>query len=147
MSSITELLPAGLAPSPADLDVFLELAYLVTAVDGRLTDEELGAFADLAAHLQSKDALGTDEVDALVGRYAQNVDEAEIEARVREIGGQLPQGLREIAYKVSLGLAFVDHDPSVAEDRLHAVLAEVLGISRERREALSREVSLSGGKA
>ena len=51
------------------------------------------------------------------------------------------------AYRLALGMAFVDHEAAEAEDALHKVLADALGLSRELRAALSRQVTLGGGKA
>jgi uncharacterized membrane protein YebE (DUF533 family) len=148
MPSIVELVPSGLSLSPAVTHVLLELAYLVTAVDGKLTDEELRALGELAARLRRTAAAPADtsEVDALLQRFAHRVEPAEIEERVRALAPQIPEEHHELAYLLSLGLAFVDHDPHDAEDRFHAVLAEALAIPTERREALSRQVSLGGGR-
>jgi uncharacterized membrane protein YebE (DUF533 family) len=88
----------------------------------------------------------TSEVDALLQRFAHLVEPAEIEERVRALAPEVPEEHRELAYLLSLGLAFVDHDPHSAEDRFHAVLAEALAIPVERREALSRQVGLGGGR-
>ena len=145
--SIVDLVPSDLAKAARHADVLLELAYLVTAADGRLVDEELAAFGALAARLQGKPSLDRAAVDALVERFAHHVESAEIEARVRTLAPSLPEDLHELAYKLALGIAFVDWDPSKEEDRLHGVLGDAPGIAPGRRAALSREVSLSGGKA
>jgi tellurite resistance protein len=147
MPSIADLIPAGLAPSTAEVDALLELAYLVTAVDGRLADEELAALGVLAGRLLGKPKFETRDLDALVERFAHNVEESEIEARVRELAPSLPKALHEVAYNVALGLAFVDHDPARAEDRLHRVLADSLGLSEDRRAALAHAITLDGKKA
>lgn len=147
MSTIVELLPDTLSPSAKDAEVLLELAYLVTAADGRLLDEELAAFGAIAARLQGKEAIDAKELDALIDRFAHHVESQEIEARVRELAPSLAADLHELAYKLALGLAFVDWDPSTEEDRLHGVLGDALGIAPGRRAAISREVGLGGGNA
>ena len=143
--SIDELLPAGLSPSTAQVETLLELAYLVTAVDGRLTDEELEAFGKVAARLQNEGA--PKGIDSLLERFGHNVDWAEIEPRVKALAGQLPKDLHAVAYRLALGLAFVDHEAAEEEDRLHKVLGDALGLTPEIRAALSRQVALGGGKA
>lgn len=148
--AIDELLPAGFSPTAAQVETLLELAYLVTAVDGRLADEELEAFGAIAARLQEKEAGATAEaadVDALLARFGHNVDWDEIEPRVKTLAGELPKELHAVAYRLALGLAFVDHDAAVEEDRLHKVLGDALGLEPEIRASLSRQVTLSGGKA
>jgi uncharacterized tellurite resistance protein B-like protein len=144
---IVELLPPGLSVSPAAAYALLELAYLVTAVDGRLTDEELRAFKELTARLRGKDVARDAEVDALIARFAGYVETHEIEARVRELAPKLPKEHHELAYLLALGLAFADHDPHAAEDRLHAVLGDALDVPAARRAELSRQVALGGGRA
>lgn len=147
MSRIVELLPTDFAPSDKDAEILLELAYLVTAADGKLLDSELSAFSAIAARLRGKDKLETTEVDALVDQFAHHVEAHEIETRVRELAPTLPENLHELAFKLALGMAFVDHDPSAEEDRLHGVLGDALGIAPGRRSAISREVGIGGGRA
>lgn len=145
--SIEELIPAGLSPTAEHVETLLELAYLVTAVDGRLADEELQAFGTLAARLQGKEPGVASDVDALLERFGHNVDWNEIEPRVKTLASLLPKDLHAVAYRLALGLAFVDHEASVEEDKLHKVLADALGLKPEIRAALSRQVALGGGKA
>lgn len=145
--SIEELLPAGLVLLPAQTQTLLELAYLVTAVDGRLADEELVAFGALAARLLGKESLSPEEVDAYLARFGHNVDWSEIEPRVKTLAGMLPKDLHAVAYRLALGLAFVDHEASEAEDRLHKALGDALDLTPKLRAALSRQVELGGGKA
>jgi hypothetical protein len=146
--SISQLIPSGLLPTAEQTETLLELAYLVTAVDGRLADEELVAFGVLAARLRGKEATTQAELDELLDRYGHNVDwEEEIEPRVRALAAALPKDLHAVAYRLALGLAFVDHEASEAEDRLHKVLGDALDLTPELRAALSRQVTLGGGKA
>ena len=147
MSRIVELLPNDFAPSEKDAEILLELAYLVTAADGKLLDSELAAFSAIAARVRGKSGLETAELDALVESFAHHVEAHEIETRVRELAPTLNASLHDLAYKIALGMAFVDHDPSDEEDRLHGVLADALGIAPGRRAAISREVGIGGGKA
>ena len=144
--SIEELIPATLSPSPEQTEILLELAYLVTAADGRLADEELVAFERIASRLYGR-AVSPPELDGLIERFAHNVEQAEIEARVRELVPSLEKDLHAAAYRLALGVAFVDHDASEQEDALHKVLGDALGLTPEIRAALSRQVSLGGGKA
>jgi hypothetical protein len=144
--SIEELIPSTLLPSPEQTEILLELAYLVTAVDGRLADEEIIAFEAIASRLHRR-AVSPPEIDALFERFAHNVERAEIEARVTALVPLLDKGLHAAAYRLALGFAFVDHEASVEEDALHKVLGDALGLTPEMRAALSRQVALGGGKA
>jgi hypothetical protein len=146
MASILELLPRNLTTTGDDADILLELAYLVTAVDGKLTDEELGAFGELVAQLHGAGA-GARSVDAYLELFVDSIGWDRIAARVRALAKVLRPELHEVAYKLALGLAFIDGDPHREEDRLHAVLGDALGLAADRRAALSHEVSIEGGRA
>lgn len=144
MSRVTKLVPEALSVSARDAEMLLELVYLVTAADHRLAEEELAAFAALAARLRGKASLDSDVVDLLMDRYAQRLyaNDNRVERRVLELATSLPRELHELAYKLALGVAFVDSKLAHEEDTLHRVLADALGISSERREAIESEVSL-----
>src|SRR5262245_58630439 len=107
MSKIVELLPNDFAPSDKDAEILLELAYLVTAADGKLLDEELAAFSAIAARVRGKPKLEAEELDALLDQFAHHVESHEIETRVRVLAPTLPEELHEVAYKLALGLALV----------------------------------------
>ena len=139
--SIEELIPSTLAPSPEQTEILLELAYLVTAADGRLADEELVAFERIASRLYGR-TVSPPELDGVIERFAHNVEQAEIEARVRELVPALEKDLHAAAYRLALGVAFVDHDASEQEDALHKVLGDALGLTPEIRAALSDRKSV-----
>jgi hypothetical protein len=137
--SLANLVPANLKPSAEHSDVLLELAYLSTAVDGRLDDEELAAFGQLVGRLQGKAPTGA-EVDALLDRFGGNVEHAEITERVQKIAPTLPDALRPLAFKLAVGLGVADLDASADESELQVVLAEALGLEEERVDELTAEV-------
>jgi uncharacterized tellurite resistance protein B-like protein len=138
MSSLAKLLD-GVKPSAEHADVLLEISYLVTAVDGRLDDDELRAFRDLASSLRSKE-LSDSEVDALLDRFAGNVEHAEIIERVKALVPKLPPELREKAFKLSVGLSIADMDQSDTEHDLQDILAETIGLGQDRVDELVAEV-------
>ena len=138
MSSLVKLLD-GAKPSSQHADVLLEISYLVTAVDGRLDDDELRAFRDLASSLKAKE-LSDSELDALLDRFAGNVEHAEIVERVKVLVPQLPAELREKAFKLSVGLSIADMDQSDTEHDLQDLLAETIGLGQDRVDELVAEV-------
>lgn len=144
--AIADLVPAGVNPSTQDADTLLELAYLTTAVDGRLADEEISAFTSLVTRLRGKPARRAD-IDALLDRFASNVSHATIDERVQKIAPTLPEGLRPLAFKLAVGLGVADLDASDDESDLQVVLAEALGFDDARVDELTAEVygSLDGG--
>lgn len=137
--SLANLVPAGLSPKAEETDVLLELAYLTTAVDGRLDDAELQHFRDIAARLQGKPVSNAD-LDKLLDKYGGNVEFDEIAERVRKIAPTLPENLKGIAYKLAVGLAVSDLDASEDETDLQVVLAEALGIDEAKIDELTAEV-------
>ncbi len=130
---IVDLLPAEPIANAEHADTLLELAYLMTAADGRFTDDERRAFGELASR------VGRTSVDALVARFAQNVAAGSIADRVRAIGPTLPMDLREVAFKIGIRVALVDHDPAKEEDALMNVFFEAFGLDPERAETLAAE--------
>ena len=145
--SLANLVPAGLSPSTEHADVLLELAYLTTAVDGLLDDEELVAFKALVGRLRGKAASNAD-VDALLDRFGGNIEHAEISERLQKIAPTLPGELRPLAFKLSVGLGVADLDASRDESDLQVALAEALGLDEERVDELTAEVyaSLDAGE-
>jgi tellurite resistance protein len=137
--SIANLVPAGISPSAEHVDVLLELAFLTTAADGRLDDDELTAFKEIASRLRGKPLNNTD-VDALLDKFGGNVDHEEISARVQKIAPTLPTDLRELAFKLAVALSVADLDASGDESDLQVLLAETLGFDEARVDTLTGEV-------
>lgn len=145
--SLTDLIPAGTSPSPEHTDVMLEIAYLTTAVDGRLDDDELDAFREIAAKLRGK-AVSNVELDALLDKFAGHVEPAEILERVKAIAPTLPGDLRPVAFKLAVGLSVADLDANEDETDLQIALAEALGFDDDKVAELNDQVytSLGGGE-
>lgn len=140
--SLANLVPAGLKPSTQHADVLLEVAYLTAAVDGRLHDEELAAFAQIVGRLRGKAPSSTD-IDALLDRFGGNVEYAEIEERIQKIVPTLPEELRPLAFKLAVGLSVADLDASDDEGELQVLLAGLLGLDDARVDELTAEVYAS----
>ena len=137
MSSITKLL-SGAIPSNEACESVLELAFLMSAVDGHLADEELEAFRELVACARGKERTAKDDVDALLERYVVAAHSVGVDQRMREVAHAIPEDLRETAFKVAIGLSLVDRDESEFEFEMIAVLAGELGLG-ERAIPLARE--------
>lgn len=143
---LANILPARPLASKEHADALLELAYLVTAVDGRLLDEELTAYREVAEKLRG--AVSDAEFDALLDRFAGHVEPEEIADRVRELAPKVPAEHRELALKIAIGLAVADLDASPEESVLQELLVEGLGIADERAAEITDEVfgALGGGE-
>jgi tellurite resistance protein len=131
--SIVDLLPTGPIASAAHAEAFLELAYLMTAADGKFTDEERRAFGQILTRVRGTPG----DVDATVSKFARTG--ADAKERIRALGPTLPTELRESAFKVAIALALVDDDASPHEDALMHVYFEALGLDPARAEALATE--------
>lgn len=140
---IVDLLPS--TPIPLEhADTLLELAYLMTAADGRFAEEERRAYEQIFARVRGVPP-GASDVDSLVQRFMRNIDGTSAADRIRALGPTLPTELRETAFKMAIGLALADRDASPKEDALMNVFFEALGLDPARAEALAAEARGSSG--
>jgi hypothetical protein len=138
--ALTNIIPEGLVPKPDHADVLLELAYLTTAVDGRLLDEEIEAYRVVIARLRGTPSVSDSDLDALFDRYGGNIEFAEISERVQKIAPTLPAELRPLAFQLSIGLGVADLDTNEDESDLQALLGEALGFDQVKIDQLTAEV-------
>jgi hypothetical protein len=139
--SFANLVPDGVNPSKEHQDVLLELAYLTTAADGRLHDEEIDAFAAIVGRLRGKEATDA-ELAQLMNKFGKTQQD-EIADRVQKLAPALPADLKDIAFKLSVALGVADLDASDDESELQAVLAEALGYDDAKVDELTAEVYAS----
>jgi uncharacterized tellurite resistance protein B-like protein len=135
-TSITKLL-SGPISNVQDADAVLELAFLMSAVDGVLADEELVAFRALVSTLRGSEATKKD-VDDLIERFVVASHTNGVEQRTRQVAPLIPKELRETAFKVVVALAHVDHDESEWEDEMIGILGALLELA-DRAITLARE--------
>src|SRR4051794_18914220 len=122
---MANLVPASVHPSPEQQDVLLELAYLTTAADGKLHEEEIDAFSELVARLRGK-KVSDAEVGNLMSKFGKT-HQSEIAERVQVLAPKLTPELQSVAFKLAVGLGVADLDATEEESELQAVLAEALG--------------------
>jgi len=139
---IVELVPASIAATD-HADALLEVAFLMSAVDGHLADEELAAFGELVGRVRGRSAT-KDEIGALLERFVFSAHTVGVPDRVREVAKSLPPELRAPAFTVAVALAAIDHDASEHEDELVGVLAEALGLE-DRVGALTAAARKAAG--
>jgi hypothetical protein len=137
--AIAKILPTRPAMTTEHEDMLLELAFLMTAVDGQLADEELPAYLEVASWVRGKPVTDGD-FGLLLERFSANIERGEIEERVKVVTPTVPPDLRELVFKISMALALVDNDPSPSEDALVGILYEGLGLTMERADKLAEEV-------
>jgi len=137
---VTRVIAAGVDLTPAEAEAVLEIAYLSTVVDGRLTDEELASFAHLAARLRKKPIEGA-ELDKLLDAFAAHVEHRDVDERLTQLAGALGRdAARRTAYKVAFAMALCDLASSDDEADFDDTLLDVLGIPVGDADELESEV-------
>lgn len=135
-------LPAGAIASTEHADTLLELAFLVTAADGKLAEEEASAFRELVTRVRGK-AAADEEIAALYARFTKSLDGSTCIDRVKVVAPNLPAELRESAFRVALALALIDRDASPHEDALIDALFHALALDETRAEEVAKEVRIA----
>ena len=135
-------LPNGPIASVEHADTLLELAFLVTAADGRLAAEEAAAFRALMDRVRGE-MSSNDAVGALYARFTAQLEGSTCADRVKILAPKLPAELRETAFRIALALALIDRDASPHEDALIGVLFESLQLDGDRAEALAKDVRVA----
>jgi len=140
--SIAAFLPLGPVAAQDHADALLELAFLVTAADGKLAAEEVHAFRELTGRIRGK-AIGDEEIAALYSRFTKSLEGTTCVDRVKVVAPSLPSDLREPAFRAALALALIDRDASPHEDALIDALFHSLQLDAERAEALAKDVRVA----
>lgn len=140
--TIRVFLPIDPIAEQEHADTLLELAFLVTAADGRLAAEEAAAFRELMGRVRGKD-VSDDEVAAVYARFTKALEGSTCADRVKAVAPRLPANLREPAFRVALALALIDRDASPHEDALIDVLFHTLELDSVRAEALAKDVRVA----
>lgn len=141
---IAELVPASIA-STEHADALLEIAFLMSAVDGHLADEELEAFGELVGRVRGHVATKQETGD-LLERFVFSAHTVGVPDRLREVAKSLPTELHVPAFTVAIALGLVDHDASGHEEELASLLASVLGLE-DRVAALTADARVAAGLA
>lgn len=135
-------LPVGPIAAEKHAESLLELAFLVTAADGRLAAEEAAAFRELVVRVRGASA-SDDEIGALYTRFSERLAGSSCEARVKSVAPTLPAELREPAFRVALALALIDRDANPSEDALIDTLFQSLELDEARAEGIAKEVRVA----
>ncbi|MBX3233170.1 MAG: hypothetical protein KIT84_20475 [Labilithrix sp.] len=145
--SLADLVPAGVNPSTEQQDVLLELAFLTTAADGRLHDDELRAFLEIATRLRGKEPSDA-EFDVMLNRFSKQANARDIGERVQTLAKSVPAELKPVAFKLAVALGVADLDASEDESELQSILAEAFGFDDAKVGELTAEVyaSLDAGE-
>jgi tellurite resistance protein len=140
--TIRAFLPIEPIAAKDQADTLLELAFLVTAADGRLAAEEAAAFRELMGRVRGKE-VSDEEVGTLYQHFTKQLEGSTCVDRVKKVAPNLPANLREAAFRVAMALALIDRDASPHEDALIDALFESLQLDNDRAEALAKEVRVA----
>jgi uncharacterized tellurite resistance protein B-like protein len=126
-------------PSPPEIEAILEVMFLMAAVDGEVSEEEIRQFAQscepLVGEMTEADVEGT-----LVGMSGLLAEEG-WDRRARQVGAVLqPSAFRELAFRMAVAVAMVDDYVAGAEAAAIDTLAGSFGIDPERASQLMRAV-------
>src|SRR5215470_16090137 len=108
---VERVLPTVGSFSVKEADAILEVAYLTTAADGRLSEEEYESFRSVASKLRAMAAGSTKQVsdaalNKLFERYAERIDHAERADRLKALCADLSRAeAKDLAYKVSYAMS------------------------------------------
>jgi hypothetical protein len=138
-------------PSTADLtvgevDAILEAAYLATAADGHLSEDEYEAFRAVAEKLRgiaagTRKPLADADLAKLFERYSVRSDHAARDERIAALRDVLKRThVRELAYKIAFAMGLCDLDANDDEAMYDDELVAAFGIQDDRADVLAAEV-------
>ena len=130
---------AQLLLSDAEVEAVLELAYLATAADDKLGDEEFDAFERAAMHLGGK-KMTVPRLEKLLTRWVKNSERQDLLEMVAGAVAHLKSvPSREYAYQLAYVMSLSDLDTNDQEAAFEVDLRQALAISEQRAEALVSE--------
>jgi tellurite resistance protein len=116
---------------------YAEAIYLVIAADGVHTPEERDALLGAIRYL-TEGELGAQAADHMIVRFQRELERDGIELRLDEVASRVcrePED-RELALSLAAAAAMADGQPGPTEESAVVGLAERLGFSRSRLQAL-----------
>ena len=120
---------------------FAETLFLTMLSDGAADEDELLALHG-ALHILSNGSLHQQMIEAMLRRFALNVQQQGVEYRLQVIGAHLcrDQADREIAFKLAATVALANNKIEDAEERFLVTMAEYFGISAKRSQVLLGDI-------
>lgn len=143
---VERVLPAQADFTVLEVDAILEAAYLATAADGHLSEDEYEAFRAVAEKLRgiaagSRRPLADADLAKLFERYTVRSDHAARDERIAALRDVLKRThVRELAYKIAFAMGLCDLDANDDEAMYDDELVAAFGIADERADVLAAEV-------
>jgi tellurite resistance protein len=145
LNDIAQGAPTAQAAKPgsgSDVDdvreALVETAFLIAAVDGEVSPLEIAQFGEAI-----EAAFGESDVDvkAMMATMSSRLEADGWDKRMRAVARALDGSHKgEGAYRIAVGVAFIDDDVAHAEAAALEAFARALGISEDRAHAIMGEV-------
>lgn len=113
----------------------------MSAVDRKMTDEELARIGDIVSHLPVFADFDTDKLVRTAESCGEILSaEGGLDEVLRQIARAIPQQLNETVYALSLEVAAADMEVRPEEVRLLELLADNIGLDQLATAAIERGV-------
>jgi hypothetical protein len=132
---------AGAEQALADeFKAIIETMVLLAAMDGFVTDDELGQLRTSIEKMVAPDAIGP-SLEELLAVSLERLTADGWQARVKDVAGRIKTpASRSLAFRLGAAVAFVDDDVAQAEADAIEALAEAFGLSSDESQGILREV-------
>ncbi|MCA9634336.1 MAG: tellurite resistance TerB family protein [Myxococcales bacterium] len=124
-----------------EFEATLELMFLMAAVDGEISDEELEQLAGSIQAVADMHAVDGLELGSKLNQLNESLEQEGWSARMHDAARriQTPDG-RTFAFRLAAGVAFVDDHVAHAEAAAIDSLASALELDADESQSLLREV-------
>jgi tellurite resistance protein len=118
-------------------EALVEIAFLVAAVDGEVSPLEVAQFGEA---IEAAFGEGDVDVKAMLAKMSSRLEAEGWDKRMKAVARSLAGARAEGAYRIAVGVAFIDDDVAHAEAAALEAFAHALGISDDRAHAIMGEV-------
>ncbi|HVU02969.1 MAG TPA: hypothetical protein VHE30_14515 [Polyangiaceae bacterium] len=126
-----------------EFGAMLEGMYLMAAVDGEVSDEELGQLRASIAAIVDMKALeeGAGSLDELLRRFRADLSRDGWKARLDDVSRRIPtDDGKAFAFRLAAGVAMVDDNVESAEAAAIDAFAAAMNLPAEESQSILREV-------
>ena len=137
-TSAEQAAKAGAGDDVGVREALVEIAFLIAAVDGDVSPLEVAQFGEA---IEAAFGDGDVDVKAMLATMSSRLESEGWEKRMKAVARALAGSQNaERAYRIAVGVAFVDDDVAHAEAAALEAFARALGVSDERAHAIMGEV-------
>lgn len=124
-----------------ELLAIVEVMFLMAAVDGEISDDEVRELRASMQALEDMQEVGADGLEEVMKDLAQKLETDGWKARLEDAASRIraPEA-RQFAFQLAAGVAFVDDFVAHAEAAAIDSLAKAFGFTREESQMLLQEV-------